>query len=1070
MRLALVVLVVASVAVAQVPPKLGYQGRLVNADGTPAAGIVDTTFAVYDAPTGGNALWTEPQHLGLTDGYYATFLGDAVPLPLGLFDGSERYLELDIGGIALTPRQRVGSVPYALVATSARNVTGGAVSASSVSIGGQTVLDGNGKLAGPAAYAAGAGIAIDDASRAIAIASVGCAAGQPLTYTGSGWACATVVPAAGSVGNAMLANSGVTIATPSGSGLTGGGAVALGATLTLANAGVLSLDATSPLQSTGGQAPTLSLGTVGPANGGTGITSGPSAATQFLRATTGGNAWTIGTIAASDLPTPGGDVGGTFRALNVQALQGIPLPAATPANGDVLKYDATNGKWTTSPDLNSGGTVTSVSATAPLSVSNPTTTPALTLGTVPTSLGGTGLTTAPTAAGQVLRASGSGAWAIASLGAADLAAGGTAAISISGNAATANAFTGALAGDVTGAQGATSISALQGKAVSTTGLVGGDVLAFDGTQWSPQVGGVSVTAGAGLSGGGPVALGGTVALANTGVLSLASGGGVNVSASSGAVSLSTVAGGDLSGSLANATVAKLASVPLARVPPADGQILKFHPSTGWTPDADLVNAGTVTSVSASAPLVVANGATTPAISLGTVGIANGGTGITSGPASNQFLRDNGSGAWVAGGITSADVPSLSARYVDLSSAQTIGGVKTFSSPIAGSVTGSAASFTGNLAGDVTGAQGATAIASLQGKAVSTTGLAAGNVLRFGGTSWAPSTDVASVAAGAGISVSAASGAVAIANTGVLSVSATGPLSATLGATPTLSLTQASASAPGYLSAADWSTFNTGAGLASGATSADTAGALVKRDASGNFSAGVVTASLTGAASLNVLRTGDTMTGALNLPAAGLAVGTSQLVVASGGAVGVGTASPAAGYSLDVNGRARAVNGIAVGTGAGDLVSAGTWETLTGGATSNADNLHTHTGLTHPWQQIGGLSQIFRFRSGSGLTLYDPLKWEFGMTYNNNDPLPLILSGWDSGTRAMFLNAYMTGDSSFQPGGWFGVVNDVYFSASTSCGTTAAGDQLWWMGYWYGWAASTGGNGCGADPTLYVRLR
>jgi hypothetical protein len=47
-----------------------------------------------------------------------------------------------------------------------------------------------------------------------------------------------------------------------------------------------------------------------------------------------------------------------------------------------------------------------------------------------------------------------------------------------------------------------------------------------------------------------------------------------------------------------------------------------------------------------------------------------------------------------------------------------------------------------------------------------------------------------------------------------------------------------------------------------ATNANTASAIVARDASGNFSAGTITASLTGAASLNVLKAGDTMTGQL----------------------------------------------------------------------------------------------------------------------------------------------------------------------------------------------------------------
>jgi hypothetical protein len=51
-----------------------------------------------------------------------------------------------------------------------------------------------------------------------------------------------------------------------------------------------------------------------------------------------------------------------------------------------------------------------------------------------------------------------------------------------------------------------------------------------------------------------------------------------------------------------------------------------------------------------------------------------------------------------------------------------------------------------------------------------------------------------------------------------------------------------------------------------ATNANTASAIVARDASGNFTAGTITAALTGAASSNVLKAGDTMTGVLAVTA------------------------------------------------------------------------------------------------------------------------------------------------------------------------------------------------------------
>jgi hypothetical protein len=69
--------------------------------------------------------------------------------------------------------------------------------------------------------------------------------------------------------------------------------------------------------------------------------------------------------------------------------------------------------------------------------------------------------------------------------------------------------------------------------------------------------------------------------------------------------------------------------------------------------------------------------------------------------------------------------------------QTIGGNKTFSNPIVGSVTGSAAGFTGSLGGDVTGTQGSTTVSKLQGVPLSGAAPSAGQVLTFNGTSWAP---------------------------------------------------------------------------------------------------------------------------------------------------------------------------------------------------------------------------------------------------------------------------------------------------------------------------------------------
>ncbi|MBI3183596.1 MAG: hypothetical protein HYZ28_15775 [Myxococcales bacterium] len=189
----LAVRLISAAALAQVPSKVAYQGRLLKSDGTPASGTVKFKFDIYDDATAGNLLFGEEQTLGLTDGFYATYLGDgtAPGIPAGVFTGPERYLEVTVAGEKISPRQKVGSVPYAMMANDARNLSGGTVDAQSIKVGGNTVIDSTGALAGNAAYLAGAGLALS--GRTFSVDSAGCNAGQALTWNGTGWACASGV-------------------------------------------------------------------------------------------------------------------------------------------------------------------------------------------------------------------------------------------------------------------------------------------------------------------------------------------------------------------------------------------------------------------------------------------------------------------------------------------------------------------------------------------------------------------------------------------------------------------------------------------------------------------------------------------------------------------------------------------------------------------------------------------------------------------------------------------------------------------------------------------------------------
>ena len=76
--IALTIIGVPTLAAAQVPRLLGYQGRLVRSDGTPEAGVKEITFALYDVAQGGDPLWSEVQQMAVSNGFYATFLGRQV--------------------------------------------------------------------------------------------------------------------------------------------------------------------------------------------------------------------------------------------------------------------------------------------------------------------------------------------------------------------------------------------------------------------------------------------------------------------------------------------------------------------------------------------------------------------------------------------------------------------------------------------------------------------------------------------------------------------------------------------------------------------------------------------------------------------------------------------------------------------------------------------------------------------------------------------------------------------------------------------------------------------------------
>src|SRR5262249_41533674 len=137
---------------AGVPPTMTHQGRLFDASDKPISDTLPVQFAFYADANATTPLWSEAAQITFDEGYFSASLGATTPFSVGLFDGSVRYLGITVGSDPeMTPRVRVQSVPYALMAG---DVTGD-IHPTSVSVNGTTIIDAQGNWTGSTAGLAG---------------------------------------------------------------------------------------------------------------------------------------------------------------------------------------------------------------------------------------------------------------------------------------------------------------------------------------------------------------------------------------------------------------------------------------------------------------------------------------------------------------------------------------------------------------------------------------------------------------------------------------------------------------------------------------------------------------------------------------------------------------------------------------------------------------------------------------------------------------------------------------------------------------------------------------------------
>lgn len=116
------VLATAGTLMAQVPRQISYQGVLTDANGNIVAdGNHQLTLTVYDAATGGTALFNETHNVPVVRGIFNAIIGSNTPIPPSITFNRAYFLGVAVdGGAELSPRTAMTAAPYAIYASSAR--------------------------------------------------------------------------------------------------------------------------------------------------------------------------------------------------------------------------------------------------------------------------------------------------------------------------------------------------------------------------------------------------------------------------------------------------------------------------------------------------------------------------------------------------------------------------------------------------------------------------------------------------------------------------------------------------------------------------------------------------------------------------------------------------------------------------------------------------------------------------------------------------------------------------------------------------------------------------------------
>ncbi|MBI2442069.1 MAG: hypothetical protein HYV35_11955, partial [Lentisphaerae bacterium] len=137
LTLALAMLNLSLVVLAQVPASINYQGRLTSPVGLPLFnepnstndGQIDLVLHIFDAPTGGASVWSQQTNdVAVYNGLFSILLGNLGTNVFAATGQANRWLEVTVitngGASTLAPRKEIVSVAYALRAGEADTLDG----------------------------------------------------------------------------------------------------------------------------------------------------------------------------------------------------------------------------------------------------------------------------------------------------------------------------------------------------------------------------------------------------------------------------------------------------------------------------------------------------------------------------------------------------------------------------------------------------------------------------------------------------------------------------------------------------------------------------------------------------------------------------------------------------------------------------------------------------------------------------------------------------------------------------------------------------------------------------------